>query len=44
MEHPQIDRFDTSGLIGALTKCGFTVKTHQQLADLYLWAIADKVG
>lgn len=44
MEHPRIDRFDTTAFIGALSKCGFTVKTHQQSADLYLWAIADKVG
>lgn len=44
MDHPQVDRFDTTAFIGALTRCGFTVKTHRQSADLYLWAIADKVG
>lgn len=42
MEHPQQDRFDEEMFVSSLTGTGFRVLAVKQMADLYLWVIAEK--
>jgi ubiquinone/menaquinone biosynthesis C-methylase UbiE len=42
MDHPQQDRFDGPVFTEALQQCGFHVREVREMANLYLWVIADK--
>jgi ubiquinone/menaquinone biosynthesis C-methylase UbiE len=42
MDHPQADRFDDNQFIAALQQNGFRIQASRQLADLYLWVVANK--
>jgi ubiquinone/menaquinone biosynthesis C-methylase UbiE len=42
MKHPQSDRFDQAAFCTAAAQTGFAVKSVRDMADLYLWVIADK--
>ena len=42
MDHPPKDRFNETQFIYALQKAGFRIKSHRQMADLYLWVVATK--
>ena len=42
MDHPQSDRFDRSTFLEAVAASGFRIIADRQLADLYLWLVAEK--
>lgn len=44
MQHPQDDRFDQAAFVLALNRVGFEVRRIREMANLYLWVIADKPG
>jgi hypothetical protein len=44
MKHPQNDRFDRDAFVLALKHSGFDVRRTREMANLYLWVIADKPG
>lgn len=44
MKHPQNDRFDRTAFVLALKQSGFDVRRIREMANLYLWVIADKPG
>ena len=42
MDHPQNDRFDEPQFIDALETAGFRIQSSRQMAELYLWVVANK--
>ena len=42
MDHPQNDRFDEPQFIDALERAGFRIHSSRQMAELYLWVVANK--
>jgi ubiquinone/menaquinone biosynthesis C-methylase UbiE len=42
MDHPQADRFDEPQFIDALETAGFHIQSSRQMAELYLWVVANK--